>query len=157
MYEPDEITAITRRLRVIWLALLLIVVIFAGAVRYMLHSGGLSGAPTFSRAGLTYIAVMVALALLSAPLLRRKVEAVPPGATAVQVVQRWQAGWIVGQAVKEAVGMVGLVIGLLARSPAWALGFAIASVGSMLLTPPWEHELRLRLRRITGEAYGPLR
>ena len=148
MIQPDEIGARVKRLRVIWLALLFGVATFYLVVWFILKRGGLEGA---SRPpGLLPAAAIVALALLFAPLIRRRLEAFRRGASADEIARRWELGWIVGQTIKEGVGIAGLVIALLAGSTAWALGFAIASIGSMFMTPPWEHEVRLRIHRATG-------
>jgi hypothetical protein len=148
MNYEDEITALVKRLRLLWGAMLLSVVVFAAVVWILLRRGGIGRPqdPTL----LGTLGIVVAGALLLAPFLRRRIETPRRGASPGQIAQRWQIGWIVGQSLKEAVGLVGLVIGLLAGSTTWAIGFAVASLGSMIMTPPWEHEIRLRIHRATG-------
>ena len=145
MLPQDEITARVRRLRVIWLALMFSVATFYLVVWFLLKR---SGATEFRAIpGLVPAAGIVAAILLLAPIIRRRLEAAPRTAGPEEIASRWATGWLVGQAIKEAVGILGLVIALLAGSTSWALGFAIASVASMIMTPPWEHEVRLRIHR----------
>lgn len=155
MFEPDEVSGRIQQLRVVWVALLMSVAAFAGVVGFILRRGGLDVGQSIPREVLTYGAVVIVLIIPLARIAQRKVEAVPPRATADEVARRWQAGWIVGQALREAVGIVGLTLALLAGSIPWVWGFAAASLGSMLLAPPWEHELRVRLRRATADPNGP--
>ena len=151
MFEPDELSVRIRQLRVVWFALMMIVAAFAGVAAFLLRSGGLEVGWTLSRAELTYGAVVTVLILPLAQIVRRKIQAVPPRATAEVVARRWQAGWIVGQALREVVGIVGLTLALLAGSITWVWAFAAASLVSTLLSPPWEHELRTSLRRVSAD------
>jgi hypothetical protein len=150
MEHEDQIRSLVKRLRILWGAMLLSVATFTGVVWVILRRGGI-GRPLDPNL-LALLGVVVALALLLAPFVRRRLETASRGAGPDQIAQRWQIGWIVGQAIKEGVGLAGVVIGLLAGSTAWTLGFAVASLGSMIMTPPWEHELRLRIHRATGGA-----
>jgi len=154
MFEPDELSGRIRQLRVVWFALMMSVAAFAGVAGFLLRSGGLEVGQTLSRGALTYGAVVTVLILPLAQIVRRKVQATPPRAAAEEVARRWQAGWIVGQALREVVGILGLTLALLAGSITWVWAFAAASLGSMLLSPPWEHELRIRLRRTAADPNG---
>ena len=99
MIQPDEIGTRVKRLRVIWLALLFGVATFYLVVWFILKRGGLEGA---SRPpGLLPAAAIVAIALLFAPLVRRRLEAFRRGASADEIARRWELGWIVGQTIKE--------------------------------------------------------
>lgn len=149
MLQPDAITARVKRLRVIWIALLFSVAAFYLVVWFILKSRGPSSGSL--PPGLVPAAALVALALLAAPLVRRRLDRPSRTAGPDEIVRRWGLGWLVGQTIKEAVGLIGLVIALLAGSTAWALGFTIASIGSMIMTPPWEHEVRLRIHRAEEE------
>ena len=144
----EEVRDRVRPLRIIWLMLLVSVAVFAGVVWLLLRRDVV---PTLPIGFLIYAGVVVALGLPVAPFVRRRVEASPPGADRGEVARRWQTGWLVGQVMKEGVGIVGLVLALLAGSELWALAFAVASVVSMLLTPPWERDLLARLRRAPPE------
>ena len=155
MFEPDEVSGQIRQLRIVWFALMMSIAAFAGVAGFLLRSGGLEIGQTLPRAALTYGAIVTVLILPLAQIVRRKVQAAPPRAAAEEVARRWQAGWIVGQALREVVGILGLTLALLAGSITWVWAFALASLGSMLLSPPWEHELRARLRRATVDPNGP--
>ena len=155
MFEPDELSERIRQLRIVWFALMMSVAVFASGVGFLLRSDGLELGQTLSRGVLTYGAIVVVLILPLAQIVRRKVQAVPPRATAEEVVRRWQTGWIVGQALREVVGILGLTLALLAGSITWVWAFAAASLVSMLLSPPWEHELRTRLRRAATDPNAP--
>jgi hypothetical protein len=147
MFEPDEITQRIRRLRLLWGALLFSVAAFFVVVWLVLGKGGLEISKRLDPTLLGTLAVIVALGLLVAPLVRRRIEKAPRTAISDEIARRWETGWLVGQTIKEGVGLAGLVIALLAGATSWALGFAVASLGSMIMTPPWEHELRIRLHR----------
>ena len=155
MFEPDELSGRIRRLRVVWFALMMIVAAFATVVGFLLRSDWVGFGQTLSRGTLTYGAIVTALILPLAQIARRKIQAVPPQATPEEVTRRWQAGWLVGQALREVVGILGLTLALLAGSIPWVWAFAAASLGSMMLSPPWEHELRIRLRQVAVETSGP--
>jgi hypothetical protein len=155
MFEPDEMSGRIRQLRIVWFALLMSIAAFAGVAGFLLRSGGLAVGQTLSRGALTYGAVVTVLILPLAQIVRRKIQAVPPSAGGEEVARRWQAGWIVGQALRGVVGVLGLTIALLSGSITWVWAFAAASLVSMLLSPPWEHELRIRVRRADADQKGP--
>ena len=155
MFEPDELSERIRQLRIVWFALMMSVAAFAGVVWFLLRSDGLELGHTLSRGALTYGAIVTVMILPLAQIVRRKVQAVPPRATAEEVTRRWRAGWIVGQALREVVGILGLTLALLAGSITWVWAFAAASLVSMLLSPPWEHELRTRLHRAAADPNVP--
>lgn len=153
MFEPDAITALVRRLRVIWFAQMLSVATLYLVVWFLLRKGGIGATGRLDPNLLGFLGGGVAATLLLAPIVRRRVEKAPHTAGPEDIVRRWQIGWLVGQAVKEFVGLAGLVIALLAGASAWAFGFALVSVVSMVMTPPWDHEVRLRVHR-AEEARG---
>jgi len=155
MFEPDELNERIRQLRIVWFALMMSVAVFASGVGFLIRSDGLELGQTVSRGTLIYGAIVTVLILPLAQIIRRKVQAVPPRATPEEVVRRWQTGWIVGQALREVVGILGLTIALLAGSITWVWAFAAASLVSMFLSPPWEHEIRTRLRRATADPNAP--
>jgi hypothetical protein len=154
MFDPrgDEITARVRRLRTIWLALMFGVALWFLVVWVVVKRRLFQG-PDVNPVMLGTLSIGVAMLLLLAPVLRRRLERHPRTAGPDVIAQRWQLGWIVGQALKEAVGLFGLVLALLAGALTWALAFALISIVSMAMTPPWDHELRLRIHR-AEEARG---
>lgn len=153
MLNPlDPIAVRVKRLRIIWFALLLGVASFYLVVWFILKGGRDQLPPPMDPSYLIALGVLFLIPLLVSPFVRRKVEATPRDASEEAIADRWQAGWVIGQALKEATGIGGLVLALLAGSTAYAFAFTVASVLSMLMTPPWEHELRLRIHRATGTA-----
>ena len=100
MLQPDAITALVRRLRVLWGALLLSVATFYLVVWVLLRKGGLAVSQELNPTMLSVLAVIVALVLLLAPMLRRYLEGAPKTAGPDEIARRWQTGWIVGQALK---------------------------------------------------------
>lgn len=153
MFEPDEITRRTRTLRIIWYAMMIGVALYSGVVWFLLRTSTFAGIdiPQIVR---TSAAVVIVLCVPLARLVRNKVQAVPRGSTADLLISKWVAGWIVGQAIREIVGIAGITLALLTGSIQMGLAFAAASVGSMLLAPPWESELRIRLR---NAGFDPIR
>lgn len=153
MFEPDAITARVRPLRIIWFALMMGVALFFLVVWFLLKQRLLQPPQGLSPSLLGALAIGVALLLPLAPVVRRRTERYPRTAGPDEIARKWQAGWIVGQALKEAVGILGLVLSLLAGATTWAFAFALVSIVSMAMTPPWDHELRLRIHR-AEEARG---
>lgn len=153
MFEPDAITALVRRLRIVWFAQMASVAAFYLVVWFLLRKGGIGATGRLDPTLLGFFGGGVAATLLLAPIVRRRLERAPRGAGPDDIARRWQVGWLVGQAVKEFVGLAGLVVALLAGASTWAFGFALVSVVSMVMTPPWDHEVRLRIHR-AEEARG---
>jgi hypothetical protein len=156
MENPQDLTARVRPLKLIWFALMFGIATFYIVVWFLIKTEAVAArpmAPTFLMA----LGVIFLVPLLLAPFVRRQLETTPRGASEEEVARRWQAGWVVGQALKEATGLGGLVLALVAGSTAWALGFTIASVLSMMMTPPWETDLRRRIQRATGSGATALR
>ena len=147
MFEPDELSERIRRLRIVWFALMASVATLTGVAGFVIRSGGLGLGQPLSRGTLLYGAVVTVLILPLAQLVRRKIQAAPPQSTSEEVARRWHTGWIVGQALRELVGILGLTLAVLAGSTSWVWAFAAASLVSMLLSAPWEHELRTHVRR----------
>jgi hypothetical protein len=147
MHELEEINKRVRPLRTIWLAMVAGVVLFTGVILYLIRAGAVAPIPLLrSGAGQT-IAIVLVIGIIGAPWVRKIVEKTPPSATRSQVASRWAAGWVVGQAIKEAIGLTGVLLALFVGASSWAMAFGIASAASMLMTPPWEAELRHRLQR----------
>ena len=145
MFEADEVTRRTKSLRTLWYAMMMGVALYSGVVWFLLRTRTFGGID-LPQIAQTYAAVIIILALPLARVVRNKVDTLPQHATADQVMGKWVSGWIAGQAIREGVGIAGVTLALLTGSIPTGLGFAAASVGSMLLAPPWESELRVRLR-----------
>ena len=147
MHELEEIAQRVRPLKVIWLAMIAGVVAFTGVVYFLIISQTVRPIPALRAGAGATLAIVLVLALVGANYVRKIVEKTPPSATRSQVAAKWQAGWIVGQAIKEVIGLLGLVLALLVGASSWAMAFGVASAASMIMTPPWEAELRHRLQR----------
>jgi hypothetical protein len=147
---PDDVTRQVKQLRIIWFALMLGVANYSLVVWALLRFARLGPQIDIAPTMQTYAAVIIILILPLARIARNKVSATPPNASEAEVRQKWAAGFITGAAVREAVGIAGITLAFLTASIPLGLGFAAASIGSQLLAPPWEHELRIRLRRISG-------
>jgi len=65
-----------------------------------------------------------------------------------EIVQRHTASIIVPQTVREGVGIVGVMTGMLSGSSIWI--FAAASVGSQAVSFPRSGDLEERLKRRSG-------
>lgn len=145
MNDFEDIVRRVRPLRTLWLAAIAGMVFFTVVAMYLIRSGTVR--PVGLPHGIAvYTGMALAAGLFIAPFVRRRIEKAPSFATHSEVARRWQTGWLVGQAIKEGVGLAGLVLGLLIGATTWALAFGVASALSMLMTPPWEMQLNDRLR-----------
>ena len=145
-HELEEIHQRVRPLRTIWLAMIAGVVGFTVVVLFLIGSQAVTPIPVLRAGAGSTLAIILVIGLIGANYVRKIVEKTPPSATRSQVAGKWQAGWLAGQAIKEAIGLLGLVLALLVGASSWAMAFGIASAASMAMTPPWEAELRQRLQ-----------
>ncbi len=90
---------------------------------------------------------VMAIGLLGAPVLGARLRDSLSRLSEDEVVQRYAASIIVPQAIREGVGMVGVITGLMAGSPIWILIFAAASVGSQAMAFPRSGDLESQLKR----------
>ena len=95
------------------------------------------------------VAVM-AVGLLAAPMLGVRLRDALAALPEDETVRRYAASIVVPQAVREGVGLVGVMAGMLAGSPTWILIFAAASVGSQAMAFPRSGDLQARLERRAG-------
>jgi len=146
MHELEEISRRVRPLRTIWLAMIAGVAVFTVVVLFLIGSQAVTPIPVLRAGAGSTLAIVLVIGLIGANYVRKIVEKTPPSATRSQVAEKWRAGWLVGQAIKEAIGMLGLVLALLVGASSWAMAFGVASAASMIMTPPWEAELRQRLQ-----------
>ena len=155
MNELEEISRRVRPLKVIWVGMVAGVVLFTGVAMLLIRMGAFTPIPALrAGAGMT-IAIVLVLGLVGAQFVRRIVEKTPASATRSQVAAKWQAGWIVGQAIKEGIGLAGVVLAMLTGASSWAMAFGVASAASMIMTPPWEAELHERLQRAQPDPDQP--
>lgn len=124
------------------------VALFAAVVTWLF----LDGVAPLSPGELPGVALMAAATLAAAlfivaPVVERKLREAPPGASMSDVAARFQSGTIAGFALREAPGLLGLVLSLLSGTLPWALGFAGASLAAMALAWPKRGDLEARLRK----------
>ena len=146
MNELEEVSRRVRPLKVIWLSMIGGVLVATVVVILMIRAGVVRPIPALRTGSGATIAILLVLGLIGAQFVRRIVERPPASATRTQVAVKWQTGWLVGQGIKEAIGLLGLVVALLTGAPQWAMAFGAASAASMIMTPPWETELHHRLQ-----------
>src|SRR5688500_17170817 len=103
MNELEEITRRVRPLRIIWLSMIAGVVTFTVVVILLIRAAVVTPIPALRAGAGATIAILLVIGLIGANSVRKLVEKTPLGATRSQVAQKWQAGWIVGQAIKEGI------------------------------------------------------
>jgi hypothetical protein len=149
--DDTEVARAVRQARVMTLALAGGVATFAVVVAFLLAGEAAADwTGTLEPSVLPWAAGGAVLLLFLAPGLGRRIaRAAAPDQAAV--IQAWTAGTLVATGLREAVGVAGLVLGLLAGSLPWALGFASVSIATMLLAWPRPEALRERLRWVERE------
>jgi hypothetical protein len=155
MNELEEITARVRPLKTIWLAMIAGVLVTTVVIMFLINAAAVRPIPALRAGAGSTIAILLVLGLIGAQFARKLVEKTTPSATRSEVARKWQAGWLVGQAIKEGIGMLGLVLALFTGASSWAMAFGAASAASMIMTPPWEAELLHRLQRAQPDADPP--
>jgi hypothetical protein len=142
-----------RTTRILVLAMVGGVMLFLLVALVLIQTGsGVAGGGSIPVAALPAVGFAVLVMLLTAPVVQRTLSTVPAGAPAGEAVGRWRTGVIVGSAVREGAGLLGIVAGLLAGSALWVLVLGGASILSLLLALPRGEELEADLRR---REYGP--
>lgn len=137
-----------RTTRILVLAMAAGVLLFlAGAVLLLRSGSGIGDGGALPAGALPGVGIAVLVMLLTAPVVQRTLSTVPAGAPAGEVVARWRTAVIVGSAVREGAGLVGIVAGLLAGSALWVLVLGGSSILSLLLALPRGEELESDLRR----------
>ena len=148
MESADRVRSQERIVRVVAAAMLLGVVFFGAIAYFLSRSGQWQGMDQAVGRVLVYAGLGVsAVGLLGAPMLGVRLRNSQSRLPEDEVVQRYAASVIVPQAVREGVGLVGVVTGLLAGSPNWILIFAAASIGSQIMAFPRSGDLAEQLRR----------
>lgn len=125
------------------------VALLAGVLFYLSRRGSLPvlGSP-FDLVAWGAAAILMLL-VPGAPLLRRRLVT-EQADSGEEAVQKYQTGVIVSMALIEGFGMLGVLAGFLAGSPALGVGLAVGAVLVMLLQWPRKEELRDRVRRAGG-------
>ncbi|HZD06018.1 MAG TPA: hypothetical protein VE173_14000 [Longimicrobiales bacterium] len=154
MSDPAWIEQRMRTVQIIVLALVLGVVMFTGVAVAMIVAGLMSsGGELFGPGFLGFVALVVAVLLVLAPLLRRRVlESGESPQDEDAVLDRWMTATVVGMAVREGAGLMGVALALVSGSIPWTLIFGLASAAAMVLGWPRAEEVRERIRRIQAGA-----
>ena len=90
--------------------------------------------------------------LLVAPLLGGRLRSSLRQLPEDEAIQRYAASIIVPQALREGVGIMGVMAGMLAGSGVWILIFAAASVASQVMAFPRPGDLERQLAGILARA-----
>lgn len=154
MSDPGGIEQRIRTVQIIAFALVLGVLMFTGvAVAMILAELMTTGGELFGPGFLGFVALVVALLLVLAPMLRRRVlESGERPTDADAVLDRWMTATLVGMAVREGAGLMGVALALVSGSLPWILAFGLASAAAMILGWPRAGEVRERIRRIEAGA-----
>jgi hypothetical protein len=134
------------RARIVSAAMMFGVALFTGLACFLVSRGSMSSVlPKGANILIGGLFIVGLVVLSSAPQFARKVVAAAakpgPNAFFVEVVVR--------NAIREAVGITGVALGLLSVNMQWILGFGIACVLAMATGWPRESEFREAERRLT--------
>lgn len=148
MSSGPDFEATRRKLRFLVLAMAVGVLLFAG-VAVWLVAGGALGTPEPLPPGIVgMVAVGVLVMLLVSPVVERKLAAVPAGSDAALRLRRWSTATIVGSALREGAGLLGVALASMAGSIPWVLAFGGISAGAILLAFPKGEEVEAALRSV---------
>lgn len=149
MTGPDNralILSTVRAARVMWLALMAGVGIYAAIAWYLARGGmaapGGEGAPRI----LLWVALAYMVAsIFAAPVVERAIRQNATATVPAEVARAWQTEKIVGLAIREGAGLLGVTVALLLGSGPWAIVFGAGAIGTIFLTRPDEADLGRRL------------
>jgi len=148
MELSDRIRMQERIVQVLAGALMSGVAILAGVAYFIVSSGIWEPMDPAVGTVLLYAGVgVMVVGLLMAPRLGSRLGNSLNSLPEDEVVQRYAASIVVPQAVREGVGIVGVMAGMFAGSPIWILIFAAASIGSQAVAFPRSGDLEGRLKR----------
>jgi F0F1-type ATP synthase membrane subunit c/vacuolar-type H+-ATPase subunit K len=108
-------------------------------------------------AGVPRVLLWVALgymiaSIAAAPVVEQAVRKNATTRTPAEIARAWSTEKIVGLAIKEGAGLLGITVALLMGSGTWAVLFGAAAVGSMFLAAPEKADLTARA--YTGQGEG---
>lgn len=145
----EEVSRVIRTGRILVLAMAGGVAVFTVVATVLVAGGTLGASGTIPSPLLLGVGFGVLIMLLTAPLVRRAIlEAGPP--PPAELPRRWLTALIVGSAVREGAGLLGIVLGLLAGSVPFIVGMGSAAVAALLLALPRGEELEAAVRRSGG-------
>lgn len=137
-----------RTTRILVLAMTVgVALVLVGALVLLRSGRDLVSGETLPAGALPGVGIAVLVMLLTAPVVQRTLGSAPPGSAPPDALGRWRTGVIVGSAVREGAGFLGIVAGLMAGSAPWMLALGGASILSLLLALPRGEELEADLRR----------
>lgn len=145
MTQPETRDEQLRTLQMIVGSLVLGVGLFTGVAVYLIRSGTFGD--TEELIPLEAVGAVVAVLLLTAPLVAGRLKDTPAGADRNTVYQHFQTGTIVGMALREGAGLMGGILAMLSGSLPWLLGLTGVSMLAMILAWPRRDDLEERLRR----------
>ena len=152
--DPAVVEPAVRRLRIIAGAMALSVASAFGVLVIMRAMGSPTGDATEQAEPILGILVVVAAVLLvAAPFVERFL--LLRGAAA-DPLQRYQVAKVVSLALREAVGLLGFLVGLLSGQLLWAAGLGGASLLAIALAWPRVTDLTLRPADPLPPTPGPL-
>ena len=151
--DADAITKVYVGALVISMALPVGVVMFAAVGYFVVSSGSLKPVgPPLGTPLLSAAAAVGLLAIFSAERIVNTVQARTEIRSSADAIRRFGMTTIVPQAVKEGVGLFGIVLGVLTGSTTWILVFAGGAVVSMLVAMPKREDLEALARHLDSEA-----
>lgn len=150
--EPEP--GVERRLRILQLicgALVAGIFLFGAVAVVLVATGAFAGAPDQVRGVPFYAFLALYLLLIGlAPIGQEKVARPPAGAGTEEVLDRYQQGVIVGFALREGPGLLGVVVGLLLASIPWIVALGGGAIFTMLRAWPRRARVEARLRAARG-------
>lgn len=130
----------------LWLAMLIGVGSYAGVAAYLTTAGPFAPGTVGLPRVLLWISVgYLAAVVAAAPVVEGAVRRQATSTTPPDLARAWQTEKVVGLAVRESGGLLGITVSLLMGSGRWAILFGAATVVSMFLAKPRSEELAARL------------
>jgi hypothetical protein len=141
----QQIESAVRTTRLIWLALMAGVAAYAGVTWYLTSTTDTA----LGSAGVPRVLLWVALgymiaSIAAAPVVEQAVRKNATTGTRTEIARAWSTEKIVGLAIREGAGLLGITVALLMGSGTWAILFETAAVGSMFLAAPEKADLAAR-------------
>ena len=151
--DRNEIDKVYGKTLVISLALPVGVVMF-GVVGYVIVSSGSieSLGPPFGTALLTAAAAVGLLVIFLVGRAVNAAQARGPLRSSADAIRWFSMTTLVPLAVREGVGLFGIVLGILAGSTSWIVVFTVGAVTSMFMAMPRQEGLEVLARRLNGDA-----
>ena len=145
MTRPD-FDARLRLMTIIWVALTLGVVMFAG-LAYRLLATGATDLGELDPSLVPMAAPVLLLLMAGGVIVGRRMEAaIPRSATREEKIQRYQVARILAMATQEGPALAMIILSMLAGAASWVIGAAAVGVWTMFLARPRRDDLEALLR-----------